>query len=233
MNEDREALERFSGLAKLFPLPNLVLFPNVVQPLHIFEPRYRQLMADALKTDRLITLVLLQPGWESDYDAQPAIYDIACLGRIVADHQLPDGRYNLLLRGIGRVRLTEELDTGKLYRTCRAQWLMDEPITDTALAVNLRRQLAELVIPRFSNSPATRAQLTELFAGEMGLGDIVDILSFALPMPIESKQELLEAINVSERARLLMRIIETGQPPQPEPAVVYANRKFPPDFSLN
>src|SRR3954447_10843753 len=100
MNDDQQALEHFSGLARLFPLPNLVLFPHVVQPMHIFEPRYRQMTAESLAGDRLIAVVLLQPGWEEHYDDRPALHAVGCLGRIVAEERQADGRYNLLLRGL-------------------------------------------------------------------------------------------------------------------------------------
>src|SRR5439155_15703175 len=100
MSDDITPLANFTGPARLFPLPNLVFFPQVMQPLHIFEPRYRALTADALAGDRLMALVLLQPDWEKDYDAKPAICPVACLGKIVAEQRLEDGRYNLLLRGL-------------------------------------------------------------------------------------------------------------------------------------
>src|SRR5947208_17093988 len=103
MSDDPSPLADFSGTARLFPLPNLVLFPQVVQPLHVFEQRYRQMTADALAGDRLIAMALLRPGWEADYDGRPAIHPVACLGRVVADQRLDDGRYNLLLRGLARV----------------------------------------------------------------------------------------------------------------------------------
>ena len=109
----------FSGTARLFPLPNLVLFPNVVQGLHVFEPRYRQLVKDALATDRFITLVLLKPGWEEDYDGAPAIEPVACLGRVTWHEKLTDGRFNLRLRGIARLKIVEEVKTDHLYRVAR------------------------------------------------------------------------------------------------------------------
>src|ERR1700692_4837672 len=108
MNDKFLPLSGFAGTVRLFPLPNLVLFPHVMQPLHIFEPRYRQMAADALAGDRLIAPVLLQTGWEADYEGRPAIYSMACLGRIVAEQRLDDGRFNLLLRGICRARLSKE-----------------------------------------------------------------------------------------------------------------------------
>jgi Lon protease-like protein len=90
----------FDGHARLFPLPNLVLIPKVVLPLHIFEPRYRQMTADALAGDRLIAMVLLKEGVEDAYEAAPPIHTIACLGKIVDDQRLPDGRYHIVLRGL-------------------------------------------------------------------------------------------------------------------------------------
>src|ERR1700752_3118620 len=103
--DDAGDLEHFSGTARLFPLPNLVLFPSLLQALHIFEPRYRQMTADALAGDRLIAMVLLRPGWEADYDGRPPVHEVACLGRIAAEQRLPDGRFNLQLRGLSRARI--------------------------------------------------------------------------------------------------------------------------------
>ena len=99
MNNDFAPLSSFSGMVRLFPLPNLVFFPQVMQPLHIFEPRYRQMTLDALAGDRLIALVLPKPGWEADYAGNPTLHPVACLGKIVADQKLKDGGFNILLRG--------------------------------------------------------------------------------------------------------------------------------------
>src|SRR3954469_16142837 len=106
MSED--APRDFSGTARLFPLPNLVLFPHVTQGLHIFEPRYRQMTADALDGDGLIALVLLNEEAE-DETVRPEIAPVACLGRIIWHEKLYDGRYNLRLHGVSRARIVEEL----------------------------------------------------------------------------------------------------------------------------
>src|SRR5580700_1949382 len=113
MSQSTSALEGFSCTARLFPLPNLVLFPHVVQPLHVFEPRYRQLTADALAGDRLIVMALLRPGWEPGDDGQPPLFSVACLGQIVAHKELEDERSILLLRGVSRVRILEEIPTDR------------------------------------------------------------------------------------------------------------------------
>src|ERR1700676_438567 len=93
-----------SDLLALFPLPNVVLFPNVFLPLPILEPRYRELIADALASDRLIGMVLLRPGWNTDYDGRPPVYPIGCSGLITHVERVPDGRYNIALRGVERFR---------------------------------------------------------------------------------------------------------------------------------
>src|SRR5262245_1553397 len=105
MNHDAADLTNFCGTARLFPLPNLVLFPSVIQPLHIFEPRYRELLVDALADDRLMALALLKPGWEEEYDQRPSIFSVVCLGRIFKEERLTDGRFNLLLHGLSRARI--------------------------------------------------------------------------------------------------------------------------------
>ena len=92
----------------LFPLPNVVLFPNVFLPLHIFEPRYRAMTADALQGDRIIGMALLRPGYETEYDGRPAIYDIGCAGVITHSQPLADGRYDVVLRGIEKFRIRSE-----------------------------------------------------------------------------------------------------------------------------
>src|SRR5262245_29673524 len=100
MSSEAIPLQNFRGTVRLFPLPNVVLFPHVVQPLHIFEPRYRQLMADALEDDRLMTMALLRPGWETEYDKRQPIHSMVCIGRIFREERLADGKFNLLLQGL-------------------------------------------------------------------------------------------------------------------------------------
>src|SRR5262247_3902945 len=102
-------------LLPLFPLPNAVLFPNVFLPLHIFEPRYREMTADAIAADRMIGMVLLRPGWERDYEGRPAVYPIGCSSLITHCEHLDDGRYNIVLRGLDRFRIVEE-DHSRPYR---------------------------------------------------------------------------------------------------------------------
>src|SRR5829696_5325599 len=96
------------SLLPIFPLPNVVLFPNVFLPLHIFETRYRQMVTDALSGDRLIGMTLLQPGYETEYENAPAVYDVGCAGLITHVERLNDGCFNLVLRGFERFRIIGE-----------------------------------------------------------------------------------------------------------------------------
>src|SRR5688572_7422758 len=108
----------------LFPLPNVVLFPNVFLPLHIFEPRYRQMVADALEGDRIIGMVLLRPGWEADYEGRPPVYPIGCAGLITHAEPLADGRYNIVLRGLEKFRIVQE-EAARGYRVAQVEALLE------------------------------------------------------------------------------------------------------------
>src|SRR5262245_53659368 len=114
-------LSGFSGSAPVFPLPNVVLFPHVALPLHIFEPRYREMIADALEGERLIAMALLKPGWEELYEEKPAIHEMVCLGRITAEESLEDGKYNIVLTGLTRALVVEEPETELLYRMAKLE----------------------------------------------------------------------------------------------------------------
>ncbi|MGC4084545.1 MAG: LON peptidase substrate-binding domain-containing protein [Vicinamibacterales bacterium] len=117
-----------SDLLPLFPLPSVVLFPGVFLPLHIFEPRYREMVADALATDRLIGMILLREGWEADYEGRPPVYGVGCSGLITHCEKLPDGRYNIVLRGLDRFRIVDE-DQSRAYRRARTMQLVEPELT--------------------------------------------------------------------------------------------------------
>jgi Lon protease-like protein len=225
MTDDQSALAAFGGTVRLFPLPNLVLFPQVIQGLHIFEPRYRQLMADAVTSDMLMAIVLLRPGWEKDYDGRPPLYPAACLGRVSQYEQLPDGRYNLRLKGLSRLRLGDELPAPKLYRVARAELVADVAPGEISRLSSLRRTLAEAVLPRFPDDGAAHQQLKELFDGDTPLGHLCDMLAYALPLPLDLKQQLLEEPQVAVRVEVMASALKIR--------TAAGERKFPPEFSAN
>lgn len=213
-----------SGIARLFPLPNLVLFPHVIQGLHVFEPRYRQMTADALGSDRRIAIVMLTAEDEEGYDV-PSIESVACVGEIIWHEELPDGRYNLRLRGVSRARIVEEVPTDRLYRTARVELLPDVASADLAALSRVRRDLAGAVLPRFADDSPARQQLQELFDGEMTLGHVCDVLAYALPLAPATKQALLAEPQVERRAAAIADALRVS--------AARSDRPFPPPFSSN
>jgi uncharacterized protein len=220
----------FTGDVRLFPLPNLVLYPHVMQPLHIFEDRYREMLEDALAGDQLITMAVLEPGWEIDYESRPAISPHACLGKVVAHHRVEDGHYNLLLMGIQRVRIVKELSPLRSFRQARVELLDDS--YDFASTCDRKRVQEELMAAFRCHLPCACEipdQLQGMLANELPLGLLTDLAAYALPLSAEVKLQLLAECCVRRRAEMLLREVK-GFPPEPakKPALV-----FPPNFSDN
>jgi Lon protease-like protein len=226
-----DELQDFSGVVRLFPLPNLVLFPHVVQPLHIFEQRYREMTADALADNKLIAMALLQPGWDKDYEGRPPLYSVACVARIVADHKLEDGRYNLLLRGLARAVILEEQPPDRLYRLARVQVLAEREPPPQDMECRLRMQLRDSALAWLPQGPAIE-QLRQLAQGDLSIGQLCDLIAYALPLPIDAKQALLEQQAITTRAEMLLGLLNQ-QPAPPPPAVTPSVRKYPQEFSTN
>ena len=150
----REQLAAFTGWAPLFPLPNVVHFPHLLLPLHIFEPRYRQMVGDSLSGSRIIAMALLKPGWGTTEGAPP-IHDTVCLGRITAEQSAPDGRYYLVLQGLARARIVREEASDRQYRTAELTVHPDGEtnVSDAAAAAQRRR-----LISAFRRIPPTRSR---------------------------------------------------------------------------
>ena len=192
----------------IFPLPNVVLFPNVFLPLHIFEPRYRQMTEEALAGDRIIGMVLLRPGYESEYDGAPPIYSTGCSGLITHSEKLEDGRYNLVLRGLEKFSVNhEELPAvGRLYRSA-----VITPITET-IAIGERDQLRverkklqELLTPLFTGP--LEGKLPEAMPDE----DLINALAQYLEFDPMEKLALLERQGPLARCRSMVELLEMRQ----------------------
>jgi ATP-dependent Lon protease len=223
----------FAGSVRLFPLPNLVLFPHVVQPLHIFEPRYCKMLEEALASDGLIAMVLLEPGWESDYEGRPAIAPVACLGKVLSHERLPGGKHNLLLRGMCRAAIRREHPVGRPFRQADVDLLED--FYSASSAANrpvLQRRLVDLARELLPDKAADREQLDDLLASQVSLGRLTDIFSYTLGFPLPVKQRLLAEWNVDRRARLLSDHLSRLAQRVP-PSESSDERPYPPRFSLN
>lgn len=231
--EDNSSASLAAGPVRLFPLPNLVMFPHVVQPLHIFEPRYCDLLEDALAGDKLIAMVLLEPGWEQDYEGRPALAPVACLGKIMAHERLPTGRHNILLRGLRRAAIRRELPPATSFRQAEVDLLDDfYPASSAPRRAKVQRQLVELARQLLPDSDALHEQLDELLANQVSLGMLTDIFAFTLGFSASIKQRLLAEWNVERRATLLSDRL-TALAERMQTASPSAADDFPPRFSLN
>lgn len=181
----------------LFPLPNVLLYPEAMLPLHVFEPRFVQLVEDlqAAGGGELV-LGLLRPGWEESYFENPPVHEMAGLGRVLQCNRMADGRYNILVRGVRRVRIREEPPSGRLYRTVRVEETAEIAPADLREAVRLRLALRDGLVEF--------AEGSLLLPRQAPLGYLADVLTVALPLDIEHKQELFSTLDVAERARRVL-----------------------------
>ena len=187
----------------IFPLPNVVLFPNVFLPLHIFEPRYREMVADALKGDRIVGMVLLRPGFEANYQGRPAVYPIGCAGLITHAEPLPDGRYNIVLRGMEKFRVTGE-DQSRAYRLAHIE-AIPEPLADAERQViRQHRQKLEALLAALVERTGSDPKFPPAVPDE----DLVNALAQYMQLDPIERQALLEREGVVARCRSLVELLE-------------------------
>lgn len=192
----------FPNLLPLFPLPGVVLFPQVLLPLHIFEPRYRQMVKDVSNGDELIGMILLR-GPERGTSGQD-VYSIGCAGRLIRKVELPDGRSNILLQGV-REFVVREQHFDRPYRTATVDWLPGPP-RGVRLDEDSRRSLLDRIRGFVSKEGETSLRLLSdpTLSDEM----LVNLFAFALDFPVAEKQSLLEVPELGERARCLIETLE-------------------------
>jgi Lon protease-like protein len=187
----------------LFPLPNVVLFPNVCLPLHIFEPRYREMVSDALDGDRIIGMVLLRPGWEGDYEGRPPIYPVGCAGLISHAERLSDGRYNIVLRGLEKFRVMRE-DPERAYRVAEVDAILEQQSEGDRSEIRAeRRRLEAILVPQ----PEGRG-VDPKMPPSMPDEDLVNALAQYLELEVVEKQALLERDGLLARCRSLIELLE-------------------------
>jgi uncharacterized protein len=195
----------------IFPLPNVVLFPQVMLPLHIFEPRYRKMVRDTeSQSPPLIGMALLRGNWQEQYEGNPEVFSIGCAGEIVRLSPLPDGRFNILLQGLRRYQIREEVFT-EGYRQARVEW--DPPLKEE-LNAGRRQGLQDLLTQYLKKN-----EQVQKFLSDPNVDDdfFVNFFAFHLDFSPIEKQSLLEVRPLVERADRLrdmldFKLTETGLP---------------------
>jgi hypothetical protein len=187
----------------IFPLPNAVLFPNVFMPLHVFEARYRTMVSDALAGDRIIGMVLLKAGFEAEYNGRPPIFPVGCAGVITHSEPLQDGRFNIVLKGIEKFRVTDE-DGSRPYRLATI-----EPIPEL-IPDGERTELhrTRLRIEALLAAAVEREGGEPKFPPAMPDEDLVNALAQYMELEPLERQALLERDGVLARCRGLIELLE-------------------------
>jgi uncharacterized protein len=219
----------FSGRVPLFPLPNVVLLPGGVLPLHVFEPRYVSMVRDALDGERFLSMALLKPGYEPDYEGRPAIEPATCLGRIVMEEALADGRWNLVLLGLRRAAVLEE-DHSRPYRVAAVEIQEDEVLDDRldALAERLVTFLEDVPAGVVRDPSRIRAAAKLVRRSPEQLGLFMDLAADVILLGLKDRLRVLETTDVISRLELLEELV-AGRRDEVE-----RNRHpWPPRFSQN
>jgi uncharacterized protein len=201
--QDRpRSADTLPAVIPIFPLEDATLFPHAARPLHIFEPRYRAMIADALKGDRIVGMVTLKPGYEASYDGRPAIYAIGCAGVLSDVEELPDGRFNIVLRGIVKFRVNSE-DQSRAYRLASIT-AMPETLDDRDKdALHKERARLEELVTTPGSSSSVPADISD--------EEVVDVLAQYVPIEPIERQALLEMDGVLLRARALIDLLSAAR----------------------
>jgi len=200
----------------IFPLPRTVLLPGEVLPLHIFEPRYRDMVRDALGGHRVIGMVQLEPGHEGELAGAPPVRSIGCVGVIAQHQELPDGRFLLWLLGVERFHIDEELPVSTRYRQVRVDYRPVAGGGDASAALTpLRAELRSTLPGLVQTDGETRSQLTEQLT-EVGDDQLIALAAQILELPADRKQDILEAATLNDRFTMIYEDLFTHMEVHPD-----------------
>lgn len=190
----------------IFPLSGVVFFPNTLLPLHIFEPRYRAMVAFCIEHGWPLAMVMIQPGYEAQHLGAPPVSEVGCVGDLIHHERLPDGRYHIILRGLSRIAIEEELDEGTPYRLVRARPLLDVALTETTEA-SLEDKMASIqacLTTLGYKRPDVAEPLMRLAKHIEAPSILTHVWGAALFVEVQERQALLSCPRVEERAEMVL-----------------------------
>ena len=193
-------------IISVFPLSNFIIFPNLAVPLNIFEPRYIEMINHSMKNNRMIGMI--QPKKMSD-KSKTGLYEIGCLGKITSFDETEDGRYSIVLRGLSRFKIVNELKNNKSYRECEVDFKEFED--DVKLDTKKNEQLnLETIFKNLKLLFKKRGYVVNLKELEkQNISETINTLSMSAPFLLEEKQALLESQNLDSRKNNLEKILKT------------------------
>ncbi|HSW38601.1 MAG TPA: LON peptidase substrate-binding domain-containing protein [Acidobacteriota bacterium] len=194
-------------IVPLFPLPNVVLFPKTPAPLYIFEERYRVMIREVLAGNKELVIGLLKTGIDVDYTNLSAVHQVACLGRIETSEELDDGKYNIVVAGIQRVRILREVRHSP-YQMVEVQLIEDPEYDESAEEVRDRHNHLGGLFARFTELATGTRQHTMELVPHMDFESLVNMVAMTLNFAIEHKQALLEIDEVPRRCDVLIPVLQ-------------------------
>ncbi|MGH7850713.1 MAG: LON peptidase substrate-binding domain-containing protein [Thermodesulfobacteriota bacterium] len=198
-------LNDFSGTIPLFPLSTVVFFPNTLLPLHVFEPRYKQMVHDVSNSEGIIGMALLKPGWEANYYGNPEVFDVVGMGRIVSSEVFGDGRINIVLYGLKRVKIIEVMKESP-YRVARVELVENTLCTSEE---TYRSKIEELIMKwNFVLDEKQKAHRININT-RLPLDSLTDALATLIFSNVFDKQSLLEEPDVKKRAETIIKDLQT------------------------
>ncbi len=220
----------FSGTARMFPLPGVSLYPGIVRPYHVFEERYLALVEDALAGDGLIAMGVLCPDWETDYEGRPPMEPVACLGKIVAHFRFEEGRFNLMLAGLRRITIKNELEPPQAFRRAAVELVEEcEPEGGGVPAVaDLQSRLATAFRTAMPAGEPPEP-LLQVLEADTPLGTLADLTAYTLPFSHGVKLAALAEADAVRRAEGLIAALDD----EDLAASGLTRAGFPPPFSTN
>jgi len=203
--KDVANLDNFSGVLPLFPLSSVVFFPNTLLPLHIFEPRYKEMVNTALNNEKIIGMALLKPGWEGDYYRNPEVYDVIGMGRIVSSEELDDGKINIVLYGLKRARIIEIVEELP-YRQAHISIMENQYDTNNESF----RSIIEEHINKWNLYLDEKQKAHRINVNtKLPLENLTDALASLIFPNVFDKQKLLEETNVQKRAEIIINDLQS------------------------
>ena len=203
--KDVANLDNFSGIVPLFPLSSVVFFPNTLLPLHIFEPRYKEMVDTALNSEKIIGMALLKPGWETDYYKNPEVYDVIGMGRIVSSEVFDDGKINIVLYGLKRARIIEVVEDLP-YRQARVSIVENEQGKNNE---SFRAKIEELIYKWNLYLDEKQKSHRINVNTKLPLENLTDALASLIFPNVFDKQRLLEETNVQKRSEIIINDLQT------------------------
>lgn len=198
-------LNNFSGTIPLFPLSTVVFFPNTLLPLHVFEPRYKQMVHDVSKSEGIIGMALLKPGWEANYYGNPEVFDVVGMGRIVSSEVFGDGRINIVLYGLKRVKIIE-ITKESPYRVARVELVENTRCTSEE---TYRSKIEELITKWNFGLEEKQKDHRININTRLPLDSLTDALATLIFSNVFDKQSLLEEPDVKKRAEAIIKDLQT------------------------